>query len=346
MMSGLPTVSVIIPTYNRASLVSAAVKSVMAQTYAAPEIIIVDDGSSDGTEQMLRPFVEGSNGRISYLRQDNQGVSGALNKGMALARGEWIAFLASDDVWLPEKLEWQFRALRQFGSRCGACFTDAKYLNNPAVSITAFERAGKRYDGVIGEVGDAPKFIANEPHGVYVQTLVCRRDVVGSVGGFDPEMRLSEDNDFVLRLACITGFCFVNLPLVCIERGVGRPVGLAESRTNAAFRLWHLEYMYRKWLDMDLPLRNDVRKVVLEKLAAVYSERSSWNLICEDHQSARKTMVNSLRTRFTAASALKWVLITVAPSIARNEVLRREAKRATHGVLPGSGEAERSSLPR
>ena len=139
MIGGLPTVSVIIPTYNRAERVSAAVKSVMAQTPSELEIIIVDDGSTDGTEKVIRPFVEESGGRISDFRQDNRGVSAARNKGIAMARGDWIAFLDSDDVWIPEKLEWQFRAIRQSGGRCGACYANARLVYGADNKPTVFD---------------------------------------------------------------------------------------------------------------------------------------------------------------------------------------------------------------
>src|SRR5260370_35300064 len=80
---------------------------------------------------------------IRYVWQEQQGKSAALNHGVRIAVGEWIAFLDSDDLWLPNKLELQLRALRQF-DYCDACFTDAHYTNNPQLDVTAFGRAGRR----------------------------------------------------------------------------------------------------------------------------------------------------------------------------------------------------------
>src|SRR5664280_78606 len=114
-----PKVSVIIPTYNRAAKVRDGIESVLAQTVNDLEVIVVDDGSSDGTGNILG---ETFGDRIRYYAQANQGASVARNKGIAEARGEWIAFLDSDDLWEKEKLEWQFRALEQFGPRCGGCY--------------------------------------------------------------------------------------------------------------------------------------------------------------------------------------------------------------------------------
>ena len=122
-----PKVSVIIPTYNRAAKVRNAIASVLAQTFSDLEVIVVDDGSSDDTGQILG---ESFGDRIRYYAQANQGVSVARNKGIAEARGEWIAFLDSDDLWEKDKLEWQFKALERFGPQCGACYTDTRFFNH------------------------------------------------------------------------------------------------------------------------------------------------------------------------------------------------------------------------
>lgn len=118
-MSGKPLVSVVIPTYNRVQQTIAAIESVLAQTYSHFEIIVVDDGSTDSSGEAIERFLrQGTNGRhqLFFLRQPNQGASAARNTGIAKARGEYIAFLDSDDYWLPEKLEWQMRALEQLAT--------------------------------------------------------------------------------------------------------------------------------------------------------------------------------------------------------------------------------------
>ena len=108
-----PKVSVVIPTYNRAATVPRAIESVLAQTVTDLEVIVVDDGSSDDTGKVLGEMF---GDRIRYYAQTNQGASVARNRGVEEARGEWIAFLDSDDLWEKEKLEWQFKALERFGS--------------------------------------------------------------------------------------------------------------------------------------------------------------------------------------------------------------------------------------
>src|ERR1700728_4898735 len=102
-MSAIPRVSVIIPSFNRAHCIAASVESVLAQSFQDFELIVVDDGSTDETQQVLARFGD----RIRVIRQDNGGVSAARNAGMRVARGSWIAFQDSDDTWRPEKLQTQ-----------------------------------------------------------------------------------------------------------------------------------------------------------------------------------------------------------------------------------------------
>ena len=114
-----PKVSVIIPTYNRAHLVGRAIRSVLNQTYQDFEIIVVDDGSTDNTEEVVKSF---NDPRIRYIRHEkNRGGSAACNTGIRAARGEYIAFQDSDDEWLPEKLEKQMQVFENTPTGVGGC---------------------------------------------------------------------------------------------------------------------------------------------------------------------------------------------------------------------------------
>jgi glycosyltransferase involved in cell wall biosynthesis len=150
-----PKVSVVIPTYNRSDKVRKGVESVLAQSFTDLEVIVVDDGSSDNTEQTLR---QAFGDRIRYYFQPNQGVSVARNKGIAEARGEWIAFLDSDDLWEREKIERQFNALQQCGSPCGACYTDVRFFNH-SETRTMFQLAQNsyRHESTMGVNTDVPR---------------------------------------------------------------------------------------------------------------------------------------------------------------------------------------------
>jgi len=104
-----PLVSVIIPTYNRAQYICEAVKSVLRQTFSDFELIVVDDGSVDNTKEILTPYL----GIVKYIYQNNSGIAAARNAGIEMSRGEFIAFLDSDDLWVRDKLQLQVHLLRQ-----------------------------------------------------------------------------------------------------------------------------------------------------------------------------------------------------------------------------------------
>ena len=143
-----PRISVVIPTYNRADKVLKSIESVLTQTVADLEVIVVDDGSSDDTERILAHTFRD---RIRYYAQANQGASVARNKGIEEARGEWIAFLDSDDLWERDKIEWQLKALEQFGPECAACYTDTRLFNHTETR-TLFQMAEEsyRHEGTMG----------------------------------------------------------------------------------------------------------------------------------------------------------------------------------------------------
>src|SRR5580704_5038034 len=197
-----PRVSVVIPTDNRAAVVPRAIESVLAQTVTDLEVVVVDDGSSDGTGQILGEIF---GDRIRYYAQANQGVSVARNKGIEEARGEWIAFLDSDDLWESEKLEWQFKALERFSSCCSGCYTDTRLINHPETR-TLFQMAEESYahEGMMGVNKDVLRLLVR-PGGagmvVHLSSLLARADVVRETEGFDPMLRYSEDSEFMFRLA-------------------------------------------------------------------------------------------------------------------------------------------------
>ena len=116
-MSVTPRVSVIIPSFNRAHCIAGSVESVLAQSFQDLEVIVVDDGSTDNTQEVLARF----GNRIRVIRQDNGGVSAARNAGMRAARASWIAFQDSDDMWRPEKLQAQIECLEKYQGQM--CFT-------------------------------------------------------------------------------------------------------------------------------------------------------------------------------------------------------------------------------
>jgi glycosyltransferase involved in cell wall biosynthesis len=318
-----PKISVIIPTYNRASKVRSAVESVLAQAISDLEIIVVDDGSTDGTAHILR---ETYGGRIRYFAQANQGQSVARNKGLEEARGEWIAFLDSDDLWEKDKLELQFKALEAFGPQCGACYTDVRLINHPETR-TLFEMAeeGFHHSKNGGLNPDVLQILVRAPGAgmvVFLGSLVARADAIQKTGGFDPNLRFGEDTDFMFRLAMITGFCYVHKPLVLFDRSPmeSRHAGVSTDWNKLEFVLEQTRIRFEKFMGLKKDLPESVLKLIREHLRSVYSGLTNSYLEAGDYGKARESVSRAARTDLTFNVALKVLLTWMSPELARRTV--------------------------
>ncbi len=263
-----PIVSVIIPTFNRAALLVKAIESVFAQTHNDYEVIVVDDGSVDNTREIMKPYCQ----RLRYFYQQNQGASAAQNKGIELAKGEWISVLASDDEWLPTKLERQFEALGALGEDFRACFTDCQFTGNRDLHQTTFELGGLKKYGSFGVLDNPVHYVLARHAVIYVQSLLVRRSLINELGGFDEAMVVAEDTDLLLRLALKTKFCFVSEPLVKIDRIPSRP-RLIELYSLKSERMFSSrEHMFRKWLSLPEMTNPEVRAQICESLRSLYDD--------------------------------------------------------------------------
>ena len=337
------SISVIVTVYNRFEPTKRAVDSVLGQTLPVSEVILLDDGSFDGTSDLLeRHLVENSRwaGIVRYVHQDNRGPGAARNRGIAEASSEWLAFIDNDDLWLPQKLEWQFRALDRF-KQCGACITDAWFMNNPHMKMTLFQLAGKTHPETIGLIADPLKYMLDtnsivRAHPIWLQNLVTRTQLAREVGGFDPNFRFGDDDDFAFRLGSATGLCFVNLPMVLIDRSPPseRHVGASERWDDDDFRLRMAQARYEKRLQgsHDLPIA--IRRLIRRDLAAVHSEWANLFLEKGEYGKARKATAEAARVYLTAKLAVKWALTRSAPRFARKMVLMRgeHTNRKTAGI--------------
>ena len=319
-MNYRPFISVVIPTFNRSRQVQAALKSVLAQTYPEFEAIVVDDGSTDGTGEALQPLInpEGGNGKqVRYFFQPNQGQSAARNKGTDEARGEWVAYLDSDDVWLPEKLDWQVRAIEQFKGKCCACITDARLVDNLGMDTAAFGSGGKHYEETLGIDPEAAGSLVKYRDPFWVSTLLVRADVAKQVGRFDPQIRYAEDHDFLFRLSLATTFCYVNKRLAVIDRSKSPQGSMCRPWDAVEVRLRGSQLMNEKWLKLDSMLPLEVRKAIGQNLGHVHSAWTNWYLEHERFAEARQAANRAIEYKFTPNRALKWALTQVAPRLAR-----------------------------
>lgn len=185
-----PTVSVIIPTHNRAHLLPRALDSVLSQGFADLEVLVVDDGSTDGTAELMKRY---DDPRVRYLVQpQNQGVSAARNRGMREARGRFLALLDSDDEWMPDKLAAQVVFLEDADAKVGAVYT----------GVETIDPNGERHAHLPQHRGDLfdVLLVRNVLHGA-PSNILMRREVIDEVGFFDEAIPAIEDYDYFLRLA-------------------------------------------------------------------------------------------------------------------------------------------------
>lgn len=222
-----PAVSVVIPTYNRAWCLREAVDSVAEQGFRDFELIVVDDGSTDETARLLREY----GGSLRVLRQPRRGVSAARNAGIAAARGELIAFLDSDDIWLPGKLARQVEFFGQ-NPETPICQTEELWVRNGR-RVNPGKRHRKR-GGMIFE----PSL---ELCLVSPSAVMLRRELLDEVGRFDERLPACEDYDLWLRISCRFPVGLIEAPLI-VKRGghadqLSRAPGLDRYRIASIARL-------------------------------------------------------------------------------------------------------------
>ncbi len=333
-----PKVSVVIPTYNRAAKVRDTIEGVLAQTVTDLEVIVVDDGSSDDTGKILE---EVYGDRIRYYFQPNQGVSAARNKGIAEARGEWVAFLDSDDRWAKDKLEWQFKALERFGPQCGACYTDVRFFNHPETR-TMFQLAQESYqhEGIMGVNADVLRLLVT-PGGpgmvVCPSSFLARSDAVRRTGGLNPRLRFQQDTEFMFRVAMLTGFCYVNRPLVWFDRSpaeirhMGQLVpGVPRRAVSAEWD--RVEFILQDseiWLDGLLQLREvpeNVQSLIREQLGWVHSGLANCYLMAGQYGKAREAVSRAITLNPNFNVAVKWLLTWMSPRLALRTVRHHQER--------------------
>jgi len=251
-----PTVSVVIPSYNRARFLPAAVHSARSQTRPCLEIIVVDDGSSDNTEQVVTAL----GGEVRYVRQANAGPAAARNRGIQEARGDLVAFLDTDDRWLPEKLSRQVAIIEREPSvvlvsadmavedDTGARWTDSNFAQRGLAALFA------SLDG--RPIPDAPQLLLRINF-INTSTVLVRRDVLLELGGFDPRLRYGEDLELWLRIAahhCIA--CEPSVQEIRVEHAANvtksiEPMLLGYVRMAEVIREWARDRMAIWGMDAD-----------------------------------------------------------------------------------------------
>ena len=193
-------ISVIIPTYNRKHTLQRAIDSVLAQTFKPYEIIIVDDGSKDGTKEWLLQNYPS----VQYIHQPNNGVSSARNKGIQISQGSWIALLDSDDEWMPEKLEYQSRFI-EVNRNSSFCHTNEIWIRN-GVRVNQMKKHKKYGGDIFKHCLDICR--------ISPSSAIIKKDVFEEVGAFDESLTVCEDYDLWLRVTAKFNILFLDEPLI------------------------------------------------------------------------------------------------------------------------------------
>ena len=221
MMDKTNTVSIILPTYNRAGYIRDAIESVLKQTYGNFKLMIVDDGSTDNTEQVVAPYL--SDKRVRYMKQPNSGAAAARNYGLTVREGDFVAFIDSDDIWEPEKLGIQvsiMAALPQvvmvcsdFSAVTGSAIIERSHIRSYFMVLDEYNL---QYDDIFVHVLERP--IEGLAYGEKVywgnifrtmllgnimltSTCLCRSSIFDSIGFFDTKYSTLEDYDLYLRIS-------------------------------------------------------------------------------------------------------------------------------------------------
>jgi glycosyltransferase involved in cell wall biosynthesis len=262
-------ISAVIPTYNRRAEVANAIESVLSQTMPVYEILVIDDGSIDGTAEFINNRYGGS---VRLLTQKNAGVSAARNLGIREARGEWIAFLDSDDIWFPRKIERQVNALNSFAGKSGACFTDNDFGGDPELKLSIFKAARFVGSQEIGMLPEPARYMVAKLEPFYTSSFVIQRSLLEELGGFSEKMFVSEDTELFFRLSFRTQFCYVDEVLARVDRTPTREVGLCDlqhaMRDDRVFDSW--ERLYSQWLAMPEVSESGYAGPIRELLREVY----------------------------------------------------------------------------
>jgi glycosyltransferase involved in cell wall biosynthesis len=235
-------ISVIIPTHNRAELISKTIESVLSQTVKVDEIIIIDDGSTDNTNEVVSKY------DVRYIYQKNKGVSNARNHGIKLAKNQWICFLDSDDIWEENKIEKQI----------------AFHTQNPNILFSHTDELWIFNDKIIKQKKHQLKpsgycfqeNIANTLIGA--STVMIHTKIFEDIGYFDEEFIACEDYDLWLRILYKYELGLINEKLI-------KKIAGHENQLSFTIRLLDIYRIKALMKHLDSPYKNDIKKLIVAK---------------------------------------------------------------------------------
>lgn len=268
-------ISAVIPTYNRAPLVARAIESALAQTVQPSEILVVDDGSVDDTRRVVERFGP----RVRYIYQENAGVSVARNTGVAGAAHEWVAFLDSDDVWLPDYLERVSEAIDATAGRADFYFAD---LDEEGAEQTVWQRGGLALGSVYEMLDDASPWVMRPLQPMTTQSTVIRRDAYLEVGGQQRGILCRQDTHLFFLLGLRRRACAVNCvgAVLCADAAGARLTGVHSPMSRSYCE--DTIQLYRDILNKRKTVARADRRELRRRLAAGYWNRARLELHDKD----------------------------------------------------------------
>jgi GT2 family glycosyltransferase len=327
-------VSVVVPTYNRAYCLTRSVDSALSQTHRQIEVVIVDDGSTDGTDQVVASRYSADK-RVRYIRQENAGVAVARNTGLREAQGDYVALLDSDDVWKPWKAELQVRCLRS-NPELGMIWTDMEAVS-PDGEITDTRYLRQMYSAYT-QIGEGELFSTSSPivkiwpdspqscaaallqsgdiysymilgNLVHTSTVLLTRERLEAVGRFRDDWRIGEDYDFHLRTCRQGKVAFADVSSIYYQ------TGMADRLTRPEYSI-RLAQNFLKTIEA--AIERDRARITLpqSKINSTIAYGNAWlgdMLQREGDPAARAVLWRSIRMRFRLRTAAL-LLMACAPA--------------------------------
>lgn len=289
-MTALPRVSVVIPCFNTERYIATTLRAVLAQAGTALDVIVVDDGSTDGSAALVaRSFPQ-----VRLIRRANAGVAAARNAGIEAATGEWVAFCDADDVWLPGKLAAQFQAIAA-APGCRMSYTawhvwaSEEAEPDPALlRRLAAEAAGGAWAGATGWL--YPELLLDCV--VWTSTVLMQRSLLDEIGAFDPTLRIGEDYDLWLRASRATRVERVARPLALYRQ---HPASITRSAPRENYRGRVMQRALDAWGLAGPDGRQADAAAVRAELAGSWSQFAYVQLQAGHRTAARRSLRQALR---------------------------------------------------
>jgi glycosyltransferase involved in cell wall biosynthesis len=290
----LPIVSIILPTYNCASFLPLSIGTILSQTYNSYEIIVVDDGSTDNTKEVLYPFMQ----RIKYIRlEQNKGLPTARNIGIRSAQGKYTAFIDADDLWLPEKLQTD---IEYFETHPEVSMVYSKHIN--------IDEKGNNFNGNTKKQlpsGNIFTQLFSEQNFIITSSVVVRKNVFETTGLFDERLFNCQDWDMWLRIAFHFKVAGINKPLVKYRHN---PHSLSKNRNNVLkYQKMVIDKIYTAFKDAENGISEKLYK---KRLASHYAKAGRYYLRIGDKNRASENFGLSLKNDPLNFRAMRYYVCT------------------------------------